>query len=150
MKQDKLLHLIADKITEITGNTYVVDYIPHRNISEQSTMVYRCVTPGSLSFDAELRTRYPQLHQSVSVLIFAVPSPDKLTQNIIKYQNEITDVLQEFVSRGKPISLTDGKYRATVIAGESEIPFDSGVALSGLADDPPVCIASITLTFLLA
>lgn len=148
MNQDRLLHLVAEKVSEITGRDYMVDYLPQRNISEQSTQVYRCITPGSMTLEANNRGRYPMMRQEVIVSIFAVPSPDNLTSSIIRHQDELTNVLKQMMSRGNPINIVADGERATVIAGESKPVQDSGIALAGLFDDPPVIVGSVSLTCL--
>ena len=150
MTQDELLTLVAEKVSEITGETYVVDYLPHRNLSDQPSKTYRCVSPGAMTFDNQWRTTTPMLYQSVAINIFETPLETEIPETIKKYQNEITLVLQKMASRGNAISLSDGKYRATVVAGESTIPFDSGVSLAAVMDDPAICIASLSLMFLIA
>ena len=150
MNQDRLLHLVAEKVTEISGKDYVVDYLPQRNISEQTSKIFRCITPGSMTLEANYRTRYPLIHQDITVSLFAVPSPENLTESIIKYQDELTLILKEMMSRGNPVIIDDGRgERATIISGECKPVQDSGIALAGLFDDPPIIMGAVTLTCLL-
>lgn len=150
MNQDRLLHLVAEKVSTLIGKEYIVDYLPQRNISEQEGQVFRCVTPGSMTLQPNYKTRYPLIHQDITVNIFAVPSPENLVETIIAYQDELTLILKEMMSRGNPVIIDEGRgERATVVAGECKPIQDSGIGFGGLYDDPPVICGAVNLTCLL-
>ena len=153
MRQHDLLTAVRDDLRAFNNHPYEVTYTPLKNVSDQPDKGPSfLITPGTMRKES-VSHGTPITYQEVIIGHFqVVPDNAKTDELVIRCQNDLSDIIDHFMGRLRPVKFTDdvtGEV-ASCYAAESGPVQDSGVMLAPLEESPRTLIGSVSITFLIA